>query len=94
MSVIRRQERQGEVFADTPHYPPLSQDPQPSSSDEQRRAISGVLCMPQQVKALQEHLVAMGVTVVLKPFNIDQLVDAIRERLGADRALRSIDMEG
>jgi CheY-like chemotaxis protein len=45
-------------------------------------------------KALQEHLVAMGVTVVLKPFNIDQLVDAIRERLGADRALRSIDMEG
>jgi hypothetical protein len=36
----------------------------------------------------------MGVTVVLKPFNIDQLVDAIRERLGADRALRSIDPEG
>jgi hypothetical protein len=60
----------------------------------QRRAIWGVLCMPQQVQALEEHLVAMGVTVVLKPFNIDQLVDAIRERLGADRALRSIDMEG
>ena len=36
----------------------------------------------------------MGVTVVLKPFNIDQLVDAIRERLGADRALGSIDTEG
>jgi hypothetical protein len=52
------------------------------------------LCVARQVKALQEHLVAMGVTVVLKPFNIDQLVDAIRERLGADRALRSIDMEG
>jgi hypothetical protein len=49
--------------------------------------------MPQQVKALQEHLVAMGVTVVLKPFNIDQLVDAIRERLGADRVLRPIDAE-
>jgi hypothetical protein len=67
---------------------------QPSLSDEQRRAIWGILCIALQVKALQEHLVAMGVTVVLKPFNIDQLVDAIRERLGADRALRSIDMEG
>ena len=36
----------------------------------------------------------MGVTVVLKPFNIDQLVDAIRERLGADRVVRSSDTEG
>jgi CheY-like chemotaxis protein len=55
-----------------------------------------VLCTGavREVKALEEHLVAMGVTVILKPFNIDQLVDAIRERLGADRALRSIDMEG
>jgi len=43
---------------------------------------------------LEEHLVTMGVTVVLKPFNIDQLVDAISERLGADRALRPIDAEG
>ena len=47
-----------------------------------------------QVKALEEHFVNMGVTVILKPFNIDQLVDAIRERLGADRALRPIDTEG
>ena len=46
----------------------------------------------QEVKALEEHLLSMGVTVVLKPFNIDQLVDAIRERLGADRALRPVDM--
>jgi hypothetical protein len=76
------------------HYPHLSQGPQHSSSDEQRRVTRGVLCKALQVKALQEHLVAMGVTVVLKPFNVDQLVDAIRERLGADRALRSIDMEG
>ena len=67
---------------------------QPSPSDEQVSVTSGVLCAALQVKALQEHLVAMGVTVVLKPFNIDQLVDAIRERLDADRALRSIDMEG
>ena len=36
----------------------------------------------------------MGVTVVLKPFTIEQLVDAIRGRLGADRALRPIDAEG
>ena len=47
-----------------------------------------------EVKALEEHLSAMGVKVVLKPFNIDQLADAIRERLGADRALRSVDTEG
>jgi CheY-like chemotaxis protein len=42
-----------------------------------------VLCTGavHEVKALKEHLVSMGVTVVLKPFNIDQLVDAIRERL-------------
>jgi len=55
-----------------------------------------VLCTGavHEVKALEVHLVTMGVTVVLKPFNIDQLVDAIRERLGADRALRSIDTEG
>jgi hypothetical protein len=43
---------------------------------------------------LEEHLVTMGVTVVLKPFNLDQLVDAIRGRLGADRALRPIVAEG
>ena len=55
-----------------------------------------VLCTGavHEVKALEEHLVTMGVTVVLKPFNIDQLVDAIGERLGADRALRPIDAEG
>ena len=55
-----------------------------------------VLCTGavHEVKALEEHLVAMGVTVVLKPFDIDQLVDAIRERLGADRAVRSSDTEG
>ena len=59
-------------------------------------AVPIVLCTGavHEVKALEEHLVTMGVTVVLKPFNIDQLVDAIRERLGADRALRSIDTEG
>jgi len=46
-------------------------------------AIPIVLCTGavHEVKALEEHLIAMGVTVVLKPFNIDQLVDAIRERL-------------
>jgi len=55
-----------------------------------------VLCTGavHEVKALEEHLITIGVTVVLKPFNIDQLVDAIRERLGADRAPRPIDAEG
>jgi CheY-like chemotaxis protein len=45
-----------------------------------------VLCTGavREVKALEEHLVAMGVTVILKPFNIDQLVDAIRERLAPE----------
>jgi len=64
--------------------------------DPATTAIPIVLCTGavHEVKALEEHLSAMGVTVVLKPFNIDQLVDAIRERLGADRALRSIDSEG
>jgi CheY-like chemotaxis protein len=42
-----------------------------------------VLCTGavREVKALEEHLITMGVTVILKPFNIDHLVDAIRERL-------------
>jgi CheY-like chemotaxis protein len=55
-----------------------------------------VLCTGavREVKALEDHLVAMGVTVVLKPFNIDQLVDAIRDRLGADRAVHYVDAEG
>lgn len=64
--------------------------------DPATEAIPIVLCTGavHEVKALEEHLVTMGVTVVLKPFNIDQLVDAIRERLGADRALRPSDAEG
>jgi hypothetical protein len=59
-------------------------------------AVPIVLCAGavREVKALKEHLVAMGVTVVLKPFNFDQLVDAIRERLVADRALRHVEAEG
>jgi CheY-like chemotaxis protein len=45
-----------------------------------------VLCTGavHEVTALEEHLIAMGVTVILKPFNIDQLVDAIRERLAPE----------
>jgi CheY-like chemotaxis protein len=64
--------------------------------DPATKAIPIVLCTGavHEVKALEDHLVTMGVTVVLKLFNIDQLVDAIRERLGADRALRPIDAEG
>jgi CheY-like chemotaxis protein len=64
--------------------------------DPATKAIPIVLCTGavHEVKAFEDHLVTMGVTVVLKPFNIDQLVDAIRERLGADRALRPIDAEG
>jgi len=63
--------------------------------DPATTAIPIILCTGavHEVKALEQHLIAMGVTVVLKPFNIDQLVDAIRERLGADRALHSIDTD-
>ncbi len=42
-----------------------------------------VLCTGavREVEVLASHLLDMGVTVVLKPFNIDQLVDAIRAHL-------------
>src|SRR3954467_9142336 len=42
-----------------------------------------VLCTGavREVETLQPHLWDMGISVVLKPFNIDHLVDAIRERL-------------
>ena len=45
-----------------------------------------VLCTGavREVEALASHLLEMGITVVLKPFNIDQLVDAIRERLAPE----------
>jgi CheY-like chemotaxis protein len=48
----------------------------------------------REVEALADHLLAMDVTVVLKPFNIDHLIDAIGDQLGADRATRSGDEEG
>jgi CheY-like chemotaxis protein len=41
----------------------------------------------REVEAMEGHLESMGVTVVFKPFNIDQLLEAIRDRLGADRAI-------
>ena len=55
-----------------------------------------VLCTGavREVGALADHLLAMGITVILKPFNIDQLVDAVRERLGANRATRTSNAEG
>ena len=57
--------------------------------------MEGVLSLVKQIKALEGHLVTMGVTLVLKLFNIVQLVDTIRGRLGADRAaLRPSDAEG
>ena len=48
----------------------------------------------REVEALADHLLAMGVTVILKPFNIDHLVDAIQAQLGADPATRAGDAEG
>jgi CheY-like chemotaxis protein len=48
----------------------------------------------REVEALAEHLLAMNVAVVLKPFNIDHLVDAIGYQLGADRATPHGNAEG
>jgi DNA-binding response OmpR family regulator len=61
--------------------------------DPQTTVIPIVLCTgaAREVGALEGHLSGMGVKVILKPFNIDQLVDAIRESLGADRAARTVD---
>lgn len=41
----------------------------------------------REVMALQDHLDSMGIRVVLKPFNIDQLVDVIAEVLATASAL-------
>src|SRR5829696_1746988 len=54
--------------------------------DPATAAIPIVLCTGavREVEALAPHLLEMGITVVLKPFNIDQLVDAIHERLAPE----------
>ena len=54
--------------------------------DPETTTIPIVLCTGavREVEALAPHLLEMGITVVLKPFNIDQLVDAIRERLAPE----------
>jgi CheY-like chemotaxis protein len=51
--------------------------------DPATAAIPIVLCTGavREVAALQPHLMDMGISVVIKPFNIDHLVDVIRERL-------------
>lgn len=40
----------------------------------------------REVAALQDHLDSMGIRVILKPFNIDQLVDVIAEVLATAAA--------
>lgn len=37
-----------------------------------------------RVKEMEGHLKEMGVTVVLKPFNIDQLIAAVNAMIGSD----------
>ncbi len=51
--------------------------------DRETAAIPIVLCTGavREVEALAGHLEEMGVRVVLKPFNIDRLVEAIAEAL-------------
>ena len=58
--------------------------------DRDTAAVPIVLCTGarREVEALQDHLQEMGVQVVLKPFNIDRLVDVIAEALGAARTAR------
>ncbi len=54
--------------------------------DPATTAIPIVLCTGavREVEALTPHVLAMGITVVRNPFTIDQLVDAIRERLAPE----------
>jgi len=47
-----------------------------------------------EVEALGSHLLEMGITVVLKPFKIDQLLSAIQERLGTEQAVRQRSTDG
>jgi CheY-like chemotaxis protein len=53
-------------------------------------AIPIVLCMEAgyEVEPLPPHLGAMGISLVLKPFTIDQLAEVIDERIGTDQAAR------
>jgi CheY-like chemotaxis protein len=56
--------------------------------DPATRHIPLVLCTGavREVGALQEHLATMNVTVVLKPFDIDHLIQVVNEVLGREPA--------
>ena len=51
--------------------------------DRRTRHIPVILCTAavRQVRDMQEHLDSIGVRVVFKPFDIDDLLDAIRQAL-------------
>ncbi len=53
--------------------------------DRRTRDIPVVLCTAavRQVREMEAHLDAMGVRVVLKPFDIDHLIDTVRQALEA-----------
>jgi CheY-like chemotaxis protein len=51
--------------------------------DSATKAIPLILCTGsvREVELLPPHLTVMGISVVIKPFTIDQLCEAIQERL-------------
>jgi CheY-like chemotaxis protein len=57
--------------------------------DRRTRAIPMILCTGavREVQALEEHLMTMGVSVVFKPFDIEQFVAAVNETLGIEPVL-------
>jgi CheY-like chemotaxis protein len=56
--------------------------------DRRTAKIPVILCTGavREVHALEEHLRAIGVAVVFKPFDIDQMIQAVRDALGREAA--------
>lgn len=54
--------------------------------DPTTRHIPLILCTGavREVEALREHLTSMNIVVVLKPFDIDHLIQVVNEALGFD----------
>lgn len=55
--------------------------------DRRTHHIPVVLCTGAVTEArdMEEHLLSIGVRVVLKPFDIDHLISVVRESLGTKR---------
>ncbi len=56
--------------------------------DRRTRQIPIILCTGavREARELQEHLASLGIRVVLKPFDVDHLMNVVREALGKTAA--------